>query len=358
MPTLILALLLGVPFALVGIITWLIGLLLHFRGRGRKIARCTFFSWLAVLPVWLLMVVPLLGSWWLSQASTRPDERGLTSLPADFGTGYEDIHFPSRDGSLQLAGWWLPAAAGKPPIVFGHGLFRSRREVLERACDLNRLGYPVLLFDFRGHGSSQAGPITLGYRERLDVLAAMDFARHRTGSQQCLIAGVSMGAVAGLLAAAAEPGQVAGVLADSPFLSLRRTVDRHTWLFMRLPPFPFARVFVWNLGRLGSFPPDELDLRRVLPRLDSVPVLLVYGREDQRMPQAEAEAILRLVPSAHKYLWFVEGAGHGGAYQKDPQGYVAEFRRWLETPRAAASGVQSPDSRSTPTTLRDGPAPR
>jgi hypothetical protein len=351
MPTLILALLLGVPFALVGIITWLIGLLFRVRGRGRRIARNVFLAWLAALPVWLFLAVPLLGSWLLSQASTRPDERNLTSLPADFGAEFESVRFPSRDLSLQLSGWWLPAASGKPAVVFGHGLFRSRREILERACALNRCGYPALLFDFRGHGDSDPGPITLGYRERLDVLGAVDYAHRRTGLQQTLVAGVSMGATAALLAAAEDPGQVAGVLADSPFLSLHSTVGRHVWLFLRLPAFPFAQVFSWNLGRLGSFPPEELDLRRALPRLDSIPVLLVYGRDDPRMPPEEAEEILRLVPSAHKRLWFVEGAGHGAAFQKQPEAYVAEFRRWFETPRTAAAGVQSSDSRPTPTTV-------
>lgn len=356
MPTLILALLLGVPFALVGIITWLMGMLLGVRGRGRRIARNVFLAWLAALPIWLFLAVPLLGSWLLSQASTRPDERNLTSVPADFGVEFESVRFPSRDQAVQLAGWWLPADTGKPAVVFGHGLFRSRREILERACALNRCGYPVLLFDFRGHGDSDPGPLTLGYRERLDVLGAVDFARLRTALPRTLLAGVSMGATAALLAAAEDPERVAGVLADSPFLSLHATVGRHVWLFLRLPAFPFTQVFTWNLARLGSFPPEELDLRRALPRLDSIPVLLVYGRDDPRMPPEEAEEILRLVPSTRKRLWFVEGAGHGAAFQKQPEAYVAEFRRWFETPQTAAAEVQSPDSRSTPTTVRGEPA--
>ena len=42
------------------------------------------------------------------------------------------------------------------------------------------MGFPALLFDFRGHGHSDPAPITLGYMEQFDVLHPdYGFARHK-----------------------------------------------------------------------------------------------------------------------------------------------------------------------------------
>lgn len=330
MPTLILALLLGATFALGGIITWLAARITGRRGRGRRIARYTLYAWLAALPPALMVVLPLLAAWLVSEASTRPDERSLATLPSDFGADFETVRFPSRDPEISIEGWWLPGLPGKPPVVFGHGLFRSRQEVLERCCALNREGFPCLVFDFRSHGLSGSGPITLGFRERLDFLGAAAFARERTGAERIVAGGVSMGAVAALMAAAEDPGQVAGICADSPFVSLDSTAARHTWLFLRLPSFPFARLFSWNLGRLGGFNSSELDLARAAPALKGVPVLLIYGREDSRMPPSTAEEIRLLLNAPHDALHFIEGAGHGGAFQRAPEAYLGHFRDWYE----------------------------
>lgn len=346
MPTLILIVLIGALFAMGGIITWLINLLFGRKGRGRRIARVTTVSWLISLPVLILVCLPLLAAWLVSQASTRPDERNLNSLPSDFGADFEAVRFASRDAGLQLSGWWLPGTRNAPPLVFGHGLFRSRREVVERCCDLNRHGVSCLVFDFRSHGESAAAPITLGYRERLDFLGAIDFALEKSRSEQVIVGGVSMGAVAGLLAAANEPERVAGVLADSPFLSLHSTADRHTWLFLRLPAFPFARLFGWNLARLGGFSPEDLDLDPAFPRLASLPILLIYGREDTRMPPEEAEEIFRRLPSSRKQLIYIEGAGHGAGYAKDKSGYLKVVRSFIDSPGNLGSlgAVMAPDA--------------
>jgi alpha-beta hydrolase superfamily lysophospholipase len=87
-----------------------------------------------------------------------------------------------------------------------HGLGSSKSNALPVAEHLLRAGYNVLAFDFRAHGESAGHVSTFGARERLEVLAAVEWLRRERPRQSERIFGVgaSMGAAA-LVAAAADP---------------------------------------------------------------------------------------------------------------------------------------------------------
>lgn len=327
MPILIISASVGLVFALAGFLIWIILFIFRVRGHGRTIFRRSLAAYLVALPLFLFFFLPLLLSYLLSSASTRPDERNLTSNPNTFGRPYESVRFQSRDG-VQLAGWLLPGRPAQPALIFSHGLFRNRNEVLERCARLNSMGWTTLLYDFRSHGKSGPARITLGYRERLDVLGAVDFVRQAAGRERVIVAGVSMGAVAGLLAAGEDPSRIGGVIADSAFISLKSTIRRHTSLMLGLPPFPFVELFNWNLSRLGDFPPEQLNVLEALPQLETVPILLIYGSEDRRMPPEVARELYQEIPGPSELL-MVAGAGHGEAFEVRPDLYVDTVTRFF-----------------------------
>ncbi|UCF36949.1 MAG: hypothetical protein JSU96_19440, partial [Acidobacteriota bacterium] len=234
MPTLVLSSVIAVLFALVGGLIWLILFLFKKRGHGRRTAKYTGIAYLVFLPLALFILFPLLVSQLIANASTRPQDQQITQQPSDFGRAFEEVRFTSSDG-VELSGWFLPGEATKPTILFTHGLFRNRFEVLERTCRLNALGYPALVFDLRNHGRSSMRQVTLGGRERLDVLAAKAFLLQKKEAEGIVLAGVSLGAVACIGAAQEDLPGVAALVIDSPFDTLRDTVGRHIELFLSLP---------------------------------------------------------------------------------------------------------------------------
>lgn len=339
MPTLILALILGAASALIGVAIWLILLLLRYRGHGRRVARWTAGVYLAGFPLLLFIGLPLILSYLIAHAGTRPDEVTLTTTPADLGVDFLPVSFPSSDG-IELRGWLLPGNRGTPPIVFSHGLFRSRHEVLQRSCALNRLGHPVLLFDFRGHGLSRKAPLSLGYLERRDVLGALDFLLSETEQSKAVLAGVSMGAAASIMAAADAPDKVAALVVDSPFSSLDSTVQRHTWEYLKLPRFPFVPLFCWNLARIAGFNPREFDVAGALSRVPEVPTLFIYGRDDPRMPPEVAHHLFEQALSPRNELLFVDKAGHGRAFQQEPETYLRAITSFLNSSKESIVSAQ------------------
>jgi pimeloyl-ACP methyl ester carboxylesterase len=283
----------------------------------------------------VLLVVFLLLPWTLSflvtKARTRPDELSRADTPAAHGATFEEAAFASEDG-VKLSGWYLPSRGRKVTVVLTHGLFRSRYEMLGRGLRLWREGYGVLLYDLRRHGRSGGAYSSVGYFERLDVLAAMRHARAREPENRVALVGLSMGAAATLLAAAeAEARGEApfAVVAESAFLSFADTARHHVSL-TPIPTFPFAPLLVqftaWRLG----FDADDFDVRGAVGRLDR-PVLFVGAGADNRMPTAtvlDPLAGASRHPLSRKLV--VEGARHGRAYDSAPDEYTKAVLEFLD----------------------------
>jgi len=327
-PVIFLILLIAVVFALGSGLVWIAARAFRIRSAGWRIFKGTLFSLVLFLPVFVFLITPMILSYGVSHMGTRPPERRLTDTPADYGNDFTDVEFPSRDG-LMLRGWLMRGEATKPTIIFGHGLFRSRREGLERGSALNKRGLSVLLFDFRNHGESDGRFTSLGFLERLDVLGAYDFLKEKRERRRFVLLGVSMGAVAIIHAADAFQQDLEAIIADSPFQSLNETVAHHTGM-LALPSFPFADLFVWNFTRITQYSAEDLNTREALGRLDEIPVLLIYGKEDRRLPPSGIQNIFDSIPSAKKKLLLFEDAFHGAAYRINPELYVEKVVEFLE----------------------------
>ena len=128
----------------------------------------------------LVTIVILYGlvSFLIAQGVTKADRKAQEDHPSNYGLVFEDVEFPSRRGDVMLSGWYLPVedSAG-PHLIFVHGLSsdRSGDNAVELAARMVEHGYNVLLFDLRGHGSSEGDKVSGGYFERWDVLGAFDY---------------------------------------------------------------------------------------------------------------------------------------------------------------------------------------
>jgi fermentation-respiration switch protein FrsA (DUF1100 family) len=260
-------------------------------------------------------------------------DRRLTETPATYGAEYRDVQFQTSDG-VTIRGWLLPSRGKHATITYSHGLFRSRRELLERAVELWKLGYGALLFDSRNHGESGSARVTLGYAERLDAEAAVRFLREEERStDRIVLFGISMGAAAVLLAAAETP-DVSAVIADSSFLSFYDTTTHHVKLFLHLPPFPMANELRFLIQWRAGFDGDKLSPLEAVNHLGQMPVLFIAAARDHRMPPDIARRLYQSSRSPGRDLLIIDGPGadvHGHAYQADPARYISSVAAFLES---------------------------
>jgi alpha-beta hydrolase superfamily lysophospholipase len=286
-----------------------------------------------------IIAVLILGVFAIGYLSSRlltnpPRVHGV--WPADFPLRCPNLEFNSPDGT-RLAGLFIPASGRKATVVIVHGLGDCKESYAEHAEFLARNGYSVFLFDLRAHGRSGGKHCTMGYQESKDILAAIHFLCENGWNEgNVYLWGVSLGATACLLAAA-DDGRVKGVIAESPFLSLEKTVAHHARLFFRLPKFPMVHLMLFLTRLRTGVKASEIDIESALPRLQQVPVLFVGGMADRRMPP---ETITKLCDEkpGKKSLWLVPGARHGEPYSLAREQYEEEVLRFL-------SKTTSPDRR-------------
>ncbi len=268
----------------------------------------------------------------VTNAKTRSVDRALTETPATFTAQYKDVEFQTADG-VKISAWLLPSRDKKTTIIYSHGLFRSRRELLERAIDLWKLGYGALLYDSRNHGESGEARVSLGFHERLDVEAAVKFLREESSNQDALVLyGISMGAVTALMAAAETPG-VAAVISDSAFLSFEDTIAHHIKVFLHLPTFPLANELEFFIEQRANFDGAKLNVLNAVKSINQ-PIFFISGEHDKRMPPTITQTLYEAASSKDNALMIVEGDQttiHGHAYQANPKMYIERVNRFLES---------------------------
>lgn len=305
------------------------------------------FKWILYVIVGLLLiffygVIP----WFLTNIITRPSfhfhDPNDGKTPQTFGMAYQNIQFTSSDG-VPLRGWYVPAG-GTPrgTIVFVHGLNRSRVEMLPNEVFAHGLGYNGLLFDLRHQGQSGGKVATLGYKERHDVVAAVDYALNQEkAARPVILWGVSMGASAALMAGADSP-DVAAVISDSSFLNFsdvlwhhyylfRGFARRQWWWFPPLPGFPIVdEVEYWSAWR-GGFWPGDFDLEKAVRRINPRPILFVAVAGDERMPPSIAQKLYADASSPLKAIVVVPGKRHGEGFNEARQPYEEAVTKFLNS---------------------------
>jgi pimeloyl-ACP methyl ester carboxylesterase len=212
--------------------------------------------------------------------------------------------------------------------------------MVRKAPFLHQQGWNALLFDLRAHGESGGTLRTLGFNERQDVRAAVDFARARAPEAPVALWGISFGAATAVFAAAEDP-QVAAVICDSSFRSLRDTTGHHLSLFRRfrwwtriVPTWPIKDEVLFWFERRTGVDPDALDVEKAAEKLRDRPTLFVANTGDRRMPQEIAFDLQKAAGSRAAVL-VIPGTTHGGAWREGTAPYEAAVAKVLEEARAA-----------------------
>jgi alpha-beta hydrolase superfamily lysophospholipase len=274
-----------------------------------------------------LTYVAVRGSRLLLQPEVRPFAPEWPEAPAspgDLGLDYESIRFTTDDG-VTLSGWFIPSARDtRTAVILLHGFGGHRLPELAAFVPWLHERHHVLQFDFRGHGESDEGTVTLGAAERRDVAAAVGFLEHR-GLGPIALVGISMGAATAIVSAPELP--VAAVVADAPFAELHHPIANR----MREIGYPLAelgaRAIVAGASlRAGLRLRDPISaVGRIAPR----GLLVIAPREDRAISWRQ---MIRLYEAAGepKELYVVPGAGHAEAYAVDPEAYRSRVLGFLD----------------------------
>lgn len=285
----------------------------------------------------LLFVLYLGGSWYFSNLILNPPPGDLqarseqmraidgpAAQPINDWLSIPDTFTVKGADGIQLRGWHFKADSAQCAVIMAHGWSTSRLAMLKYIPLFADCGCDMVLYDHRGHNSSDKAYATGGILESKDLLRVTDWTREQTGltMQQIGWLGVSWGGATVLQAAAVEK-EVAFVVSDSPFQ------DWHSAVLERA---------IRDYGRwINAFVPTIkglVDLRAgvqfaaasalvAAPEIEA-PVFLIHSRADAATASSQSMNIAAQLNPARSIFHHTEwGNDHAADISNNPDEFKA-----------------------------------
>lgn len=222
--------------------------------------------------------------------------REIERTPKAVGLDYEAVWLTTED-NVRIEAWFVPAPAARGVVLLTHGNAGSIAYRVDYAPLFHRLGFSLLLLEYRGYGRSEGKPSEEG--TYADARAAWRHLVTERGfpADRIVLVGESLGgAVVAQLAADHRP---AALILASSFVSV---------------PELASELYPWLPARwLVRYRYDTLEsLERV-----SCPVLIAHSRDDDIVPFRHGEQLFAAVKGAKAFLELAGGHNGGFLYSRD-----------------------------------------
>lgn len=264
--------------------------------------------------VWCFVAVMIL-SFLNFYLAIRPTKFVTDITPKKLGFEYEKVSFKTSDG-INLKGWFVPTVIKTDKtIIICHGYPADKNNIFGALYFLLDK-YNLFLFDFRYLGESEGKYSTIGYHEKKDFIAAIDWLKGRNYTKLGAM-GFSLGAATILMTNSKD---IKAIVADSSFANIDKMMEHIYFLFPGITKTPF----VW-LTKLYAYLFLRVNLSEISP-LDeiskiNVPILLIHGDKDTQILVENSKLLYEASDKSNTELWIVQGADHGLAHYYYKQEY-------------------------------------
>lgn len=263
------------------------------------------------------------GLWFGQTKLIFSPEKEITTTPAKFNAKYEDVLIPVKnaDGTSEnVHGWWLPNTKQEEKanlsdlqvILYLHGKGKNISANAKHANRLMRMGFSVLLIDYRGYGRSEGG-FPSESSVYTDAQTAWDYLIQK-GYQpsQIMIYGHSLGGVIAIDLGLKQP-KAMGLIIDASFTSMSDMAQLD----------PKYRVFPIDLLIHQRF--DSIAKVRSL----SVPVLYIHGTADDLIPAVMSQSLYEATPTRKQIVLIPNGGHNNNASTNEPL-YLNSIRSFFK----------------------------
>jgi uncharacterized protein len=234
---------------------------------------------------------------------------------------YETLRLKD-DEDFMLEAWHVPSDSARGTILLLHGHGSCKAALVNEANYFHQLGYNTFSLDVRSHGNSEGNVNTVGYKEINNVKLAYDWIAAK-GEQNIILFGSSMGAAMTLKAVAELDIKPKKIIINCPFATMQEATEGFLRKF-GLPTFMGHFLMFWASVERGvwtyNYKPVEY------AKQVKMPVLMQWGRMDERVAVSETNAIFQNIPSTDKELVIYENCKH--------ESYYKETEKWKATVQA------------------------
>lgn len=223
-----------------------------------------------------------------AQLVLTPDRKGMT---------FEEVHIPVGIGHDRgvLYGWWIPSGfPGAPTLLYLHGNGDNIGEPanVENAGRMHRMGYNVLMMDYRGYGRSTGGePSEPKVYEDAEASWEYLVKQRALSPRRTFIYGHSLGGAIAIELAVHHP-EAAGLIAESTFTNMAAMGKLE---YGYLPVDLLLNQYFDSVGKVGKL---------------KIPALFIHGMKDHLIPYQMSQQLFANAPEP-KYLRLIKDGHHG-----------------------------------------------
>ncbi len=211
--------------------------------------------------------------------------------------GYADhqgiIKLTTEDRT-EISALYLSNRKARYTILFSHGNAEDIGDIHPIVMMLHDMGFSIFVYDYRGYGTSRGRPSEAGLYRDIDAAWVYMTEKLSIPPERIIVYGRSIGT--GPSVELAERRRIAGLILESPFMSIYRVVTE-------MPLLLFDKFN--NIQKIGNV---------------HTPVLIIHGEKDELVPIRHGRQIFQRANKPKYSLW-IANAGHNNIIDADPVKY-------------------------------------
>ncbi len=232
-------------------------------------------------------------------ASHTPEDVYITSTDKLKLKLHGNVFRNSGDSNTQNNRWY----------IFVHGYGSNLVDNIRNDRKFFESGYNVLAPDLRGHGKSEGRYIGMGWDDRLDVCAWINWIVSENPNAKIIIMGVSMGAATVMnTSGESVPSNVKAFIEDCGFNSAGDIATYQVKKLLHMGKFPIVYAVRDSVKLHAGYDIFKSSAVKQLQK-NKTPILFIHGTADNFVPYFMLDKVYNAT-SAPKEKLIVEGAGH------------------------------------------------
>lgn len=214
-------------------------------------------------------------------------------------------------------------------VIVIHGYTGSPRRMGSFGKRFHEMGYNCVFPYLCGHGASESNYVTMGWNDRIDIKAWIDYIINENANAKIVLFGLSMGA-ATVMMTTGEPleSNVVCAIEDCGYTSVWDECRANMKDAYGLPTFPFL-----SAARSATMLRAGYDMKKA-SCIEQVsrsvtPTLFIHGDKDDFVPFWMQERVYRAA-ACDKEKLVIPGAPHAEASTVDPEKYWSTVDKFIK----------------------------
>lgn len=232
----------------------------------------------------------------------------------------EKLETENRNGDILHADLIKPDKESNIYVLCIHGYTSAPKFMGIYAKKFRELGYNVVLPSLRGHADSEEEFISMGWKDRLDVVDWINYIVKEHPDCKIVLHGVSMGAATTMMTLGEElPSNVKAAIEDCGYTNAWDVI-KHKMSKMKIPDFPFL-YSANSINRMReNFSLKEASCTEQLKKCIT-PLLFIHGEADDFVPYSMLDIVYDSADKCEKEKLSVPDAPHARSVCAHPDLY-------------------------------------